>query len=152
MNIIGIDPGKNGGVSLYYEDLKTVCAEGISDKTEKEVCKILREIKSLGECKAYIEKVHAAPGQGVVSMFSFGQNYGFWKGLLTALEISYEEVPPQTWQAFLGINTRGKGTYSERKRLLKQRAEQLYPNVSITLHTADAILISEYGKRINRLY
>lgn len=146
MNILGIDPGVGGGMALLSEGNVPMVAS-IKNYTEKDI-KSMLQVFAMSPCVCFIEKVHAAPGQGVSSMFTFGQNYGFWRGLLTAYEIPFEEVSPQTWQGCIGFKTPRGATYAVRKRLLKQRAEQLYPSVPITLGTADAVLIAEYGRRL----
>ena len=96
---------------------------------------------------AFLEKVHAMPGQGVTSMFTFGRNLGFLRGLLVGYGLPFEDVPPQTWQKGVGVG----GSYptkAHRKRAHKQLAEQLFPRTKITLADADALLIAEYGHRL----
>ena len=149
MNILGIDPGVGGGMALLSEG-DTPMLASIKNYTEKDIKSVL-QVFTMTPCICFIEKVHAAPGQGVSSMFTFGQNYGFWRGLLTAYEIPFEEVSPQTWQGCIGFRTPRGASYNDRKRLLKQRAEQLYPSALITLGTADAVLIAEYGRRLYNL-
>ena len=148
MNIIGIDPGKSGGISVITEDVSIVLCESIEKMTERDVADTIDAFKSMGACHCFIEKVGAARGQGVTSMFTFGQNYGFWRGLLTANKIPFEEVPPTVWQPAMRCKTRGASTKSEHKQHLKQRAQQLFPSIHITLATADALLIAEYGRRV----
>jgi Holliday junction resolvasome RuvABC endonuclease subunit len=91
------------------------------------------------------------PKQGVASSFKFGVNYGIVRMALTAAGIPFEEVTPQAWQKALGITHRKKTeTPSEWKNRLRARAQQLFPSVSLTLATADALLIAEYCRRINK--
>ena len=82
------------------------------------------------------------------AMFKFGTSCGKLLGMLTAAGIPFEMVTPQTWQKSLGIparkKTEGKTQFKNR---LKQRAEQLFPQVKVTLATADALLIAEYIRR-----
>lgn len=148
MNVIGIDPGKSGGISLISDDSLFIIPYSIENLTEYDVDAIVSDLKSMGPCHCFIEKVGAARGQGVTSMFTFGQNYGFWRGLLVAYKIPFEEVPPTVWQPAMKCKTRGKFTKQEHKTHLKQRAQQLWPSVDITLTTADALLIAEYGRRV----
>lgn len=89
-------------------------------------------------CIAVLEKVHAMPGNGGVSMFSFGQNFGFWRGVLQGLRIPFVMVTPQAWQKGL-VPPKVKGP--DRKRALKQLAAERYPNLKVTLKTADALLM-----------
>jgi len=149
MNILGIDPGENGGFAFISTSGDHYpCLVEFKTNTRKDIAQIVKYYSLLGPCTCFIEKVHAAPRQGVSSTFTFGKNYGFWLGILTVLEISFEEVSPQTWQGCLGFKSPRGATYNDRKRLLKQRAEQLYPSVPISLGTADAVLIAEYGRRL----
>jgi crossover junction endodeoxyribonuclease RuvC len=96
-----------------------------------------------------VEKVGAMPGQGVTSMFSFGQSYGFVWGVLTALGIGYQLVPPTLWKREFGLlHTEKQGSVDVAKRL--------FPGVSL-LPTdrcrkdsdgmSDALLIAEYARR-----
>ena len=148
MNIIGIDPGKFGGISLISDDNIFVIPYTVENLTEYDIDAIVSGLKSMGPCHCFIEKVGAARGQGVTSMFTFGQGYGFWRGLLVAYKIPFEEVAPTVWQPAMKCKTRGKSTKTEHKQHLKQRAQQLFPSINITLATADALLIAEYGRRV----
>ena len=96
---------------------------------------------------ACIEKVggyiagNAAPGS---AMFNFGENYGFWQGMLMGLSIPLHIVTPQKWQS--GLNGLAKKTGAERKRALKDCAAQMYPQCKVTLQTCDALLIAHWAK------
>ena len=88
------------------------------------------------------------PGQGVKSMFSFGQNFGFIKGVLETLKIAYQEIPPQRWKKEFGLND------SKAKSI--EVAKQLFPNTNLKataqsrkLHDgmAEALLMAEYARR-----
>jgi hypothetical protein len=82
-------------------------------------------------------------------MFKFGMGYGALRMALTALEIKYEEVPPQKWQKELGIVTRNKEreSHTQFKNRLKAKAQQLFPTMDVTLKTCDALLIAEFCRR-----
>jgi hypothetical protein len=95
----------------------------------------------------YIEKVggyvggKGAPGS---SMFNFGYNVGFLHGLIAASKTRVIEVAPQRWQKTIQAGT--KATHGTRwKAHLKQIAQQRHPRLSITLKTADALLILEHA-------
>lgn len=150
MIYIGIDPGTGGGIAVT--DGKKTSAVKMPD-TEKDVFESLKGLLS-EDPFVIIEKVGAMPGQGVTSMFSFGQSYGFLRGLLVALEIPFEEVSPQKWQKELGLLQRrrkddAKLSKTDKKNLNKQKAQQLWPHLRVTHATADALLIAEYGRRVN---
>ena len=141
MKVLGIDPGLNGGWALLDEN-GTLETFSFSNKSEKEISNSLSLVRP---DYAFIEQVHAAPGQGVSSMFTFGRAYGFVRGVLASRCIDFDSITPQAWQRLLRIPNRNGKTYSEHKRLLKDLASKLYPNHKITLANADAILIAHAG-------
>jgi len=140
MHYIGIDPGINGGCAVLNE-------EG-----ELNVFRCPKDIKGMAEslyeyqfknCYAVIEKVHSFPGQGVVSTFTFGRNFGQWEGILSALDIPYIYVQPKKWmKSFQPLSKEKK----IRKKELKEKAIELHPDTKVTLITADAILLAHYCK------
>ena len=98
--------------------------------------------------QAVIEHVHSMPAQGVVSSFKFGRSYGFLRGCLIASGVPFEEVSPQRWQRALGVTPRHKGeSKAQWKNRLKAVAQQLFPRETVTLATADAILLAIYCQR-----
>ena len=96
---------------------------------------------------AAIEAVHAMPKQGSVSMFNFGQNYGWLKGVMEGLEIPYQEVKPQTWKKEFGLNSNKADSI--------RVAQQLFPDANLIPercrkedhNIAEAILLSLYARR-----
>ena len=139
---IGIDPGKNGGVACIYEDrlLADRCPSTIAEMAQyiESICSKAQDIQKF----AVIERVHSMPGQGVVSTFTFGQNFGAWKAILSSYKIPYVETTPYKWMktfgSFSGMDKK------ERKHRLKEIALQQYPGYKINLTIADAILIAVY--------
>lgn len=100
------------------------------------------------ECRCCLERVNAMPGQGVTSMFKFGENFGFIQGLLTAYAIPYELVLPRKWKKEFQI-TGDKNTSIE-------VCKRLFPNVSLrrtdrckkdSSDFAEALLMAEYARR-----
>lgn len=154
---LGIDPGNSGGIALISPDLSFVQAYPMPD-TEADVLEIIGEHASRIQI-AMIERVHAFPkigkegtrsgGQGVSSAFEFGRSYGFLRGILVALRIPFEDIPPQTWQKQLDVLIRqAEVTRTEKKNFLKSKAQQLFPMVKrITHATADALLLAETARR-----
>ena len=137
---IGIDPGKGGGVAATTGDLSLTskCPETIADMAD-----LLDNMISMGDKPfAIIEAVHSMPGQGVKSMFTFGQGYGTWLGILAALKIPYMQVSPQKWMKHYGVMPKVK---KDRKHHLRHLAQQRYPELPITLKTADAVLLAHYA-------
>lgn len=141
--ILGVDPGVSGGLAIIQPDGLAV-AFSLSNMTERDIYDVFSAVVLENTCMAYLEKVHAMPGQGVTSMFSFGQNYGFLRGVLVATHTPFIEVTPQAWQKKLGLGGLSPER-SQRKKLLKQKAQQLFPYLKVTLATADALLIAQYG-------
>lgn len=142
----GIDPGKSGGVAFIESE--TQYSSSKMPATERDIADLILSMKTAGVAKVFIEKVHSMPGQGVKSMFTFGQNYGLLRGILIAHQISFDEVTPRVWQKALGISSKAKTeTSSQFKNRLKGKAQQLFPALKITLSNCDAILIAEYGRR-----
>ena len=138
---IGIDPGKSGGICfLMDDDIKTLkCPATTHDMAEELILS-----KDIRKCTAVVEKVWSFPGQGVVSTFNFGYNYGLWIGILSALKITYKLVPPQKWMKHYGSMPKEK---KDRKNYLKQLAQQMHPDHKVTLYNADAILLAHYIKK-----
>ena len=99
MIYVGIDPGKNGAMAIIYPN-KTKLIDYSLPTYVFYLRKFQLEEK---EFKVIVEKVHSMPGQGVASTFSFGENFGKIQGILEALEIPYELIPPQVWQRSCGI-------------------------------------------------
>ena len=154
MIVIGIDPGKGGGIAIWnYGIVKALKCPNSVPEMASIVSSCIGNWQSDAYKKvmadnvvAYIERVHAFPTDGRSSAFKFGQNYGQWLGILGALGVDTIFVTPQTWMKYY------KNKYSielpkekqERKRKLKELALK-YVNKKVTLYNADAILIAVYG-------
>ena len=145
MVYIGIDPGKKGGYTIIDNGAIDVFAwsgQGFVDN-------MADTVMNCEKCVAAVEKVGAMPGQGVTSMFSFGQSYGFILGVLTALGIGYQLVPPRKWKAEFGLlNTQKQASVDVAKRL--------FPGVSLLPSDrcrkesdgmSDSLLLAEYARR-----
>ena len=113
MLIIGIDPGITGSI-CFFEDGKIIdvvempnMAEGKKNKRQVNGAQIYHEIskriKNLEkkDIKVVIEQVAAMPGQGVTSMFNFGQSFGVLKGICAAMQIPMYFVRPAKWKNIL---------------------------------------------------
>src|SRR5262245_44144982 len=102
---VGIDPGGSGGICFLSADGRDYEAVAMQD-TERDTCHELEQRRDrIVMCT--LERVHSMPGQGVHSMFKFGQSYGFICGLLIALQIPFEDCPPPTWQRYVHCLTQG---------------------------------------------
>lgn len=144
MIIIGIDPGKSGGIAIWnYSLVKAV-------KCPKDVIDMALIINSCGWIEdnivAYIENVWAFPTDARSAAFKFGVNYGLWKGLLASRKIETHAVVPRVWMKHWEnkLNIELPKDKQERKRKLKEIAQQ-QTKKKVTLYNADAILIALYG-------
>ena len=143
---IGLDPGKSGGVAFILENsLYTFkCPSTVHDMVDE-----INFCNKLGpeyEIFAVVEKVWSFPGQGVRSVFTFGENYGTWLGILAPLKVPHKLVVPNKWMKHFGSMPKDK---RKRKNFIKSLAQQLYPNSKITLSTSDAVMLAVYAKEID---
>lgn len=159
--IVGIDPGLQGAIAVlggpcgsYIEDMPVL---EITRGKKKRHQIDLRGIANLLRANyseswgflAIVEEQQAYPGQqGAVSNFSIGAGFFGVLGILTALQYPYQTVHPKTWQKVFGL----KGGDKEQGCLI---AERLFPSVDLRKRTgkardgrSDALLIAEYGRRI----
>ena len=108
MQIIGIDPGLSGGIAIL-EDNKVkmlfdmpVMSDGKKNKRQLNsalLAQLIRDnIKNVEDTAIVVEQVNAMPGQGVTSMFNFGQTFGAIKGICAALELPIFFVRPAKWK------------------------------------------------------
>lgn len=148
--IIGVDPGKHGAIAVYYPHNQKVVVENfLGDDDAFEVVSKVHDFCSIERhgVVAYMELVggfiKGSPASGS-SMFNFGNNFGFWRGLFRMAKIPLHLVRPQKWQAGFSL---GKTKGMERKRALKDAASRIYPNLKCTLANADALLILDYARR-----
>lgn len=144
MKFVGIDPGKAGFAAVIQED-GTVRSAPFSEHGYAILFESLLNERTF----AILERVHSSPQMGVTSSFSFGQNFGFIQGLLTANRISYELVLPNKWKRFFGC-TADKNTSIA-------VAQRLFPDVDLRATDrcrkphdgkAEALLMAEYGRRM----
>ncbi len=153
MIIIGIDPGITGAISVL-ENKKIIdvydtptMIDGKKNKKQvngSQVTNIIKErINNDKEVVVVVEQVNAMPGQGVTSMFNFGQSFGVIKGICSALSLPIYFVRPNKWKKHFNlINTN--------KDASRTKVIQIYPEISNKLsrkkdsNKADAILIARY--------
>jgi crossover junction endodeoxyribonuclease RuvC len=139
MSLIGIDPGSSGGIAWTDSDGEFHAVK--MPETVGDLVDTLRTLRVEGCHTAWCEKVHAMPGQGVTSMFTFGRGLGNIEAACQALGIRLEWVTPQKWQLALGCRTAGD------KNVSKNKAQELFPATKVTHAIADSLLICEYGHR-----
>ena len=163
MVYLGIDPGWGGGLtSLHFRERKVTVISVKMPDTEQDIWYWLQTQHDNEDVLntnhfAVIEKVWGHIGGGAEkgggasngsAMFRFGHSYGLLRGFLIAASIPFEEVTPQTWQKALGLGTRAKtDSKTQWKNKLKQKAQNLFPKVKVTLANSDSLLIAEYCRR-----
>lgn len=143
--IAGVDPGISGAITLLTFNGEVV-GSWPTPETEREVVELLSEFAPR-IARAAIERVQPMP-TGTVAMFKLGRSYGFLRGILTTLQIPFDEVGPKAWQAGVGVifppKVNGK---RNNKAITRQKAQQLFPHIKITNANADSVLIAEYQRR-----
>lgn len=149
--ILAIDPGASGGIVELFPDGRVVSVPMPDDGDARDLVESFAlSAKTEGvQVVAYMEQVGGfiagmpAPGS---AMFNFGDGYGYLRGLLAAHRIETRLVRPQQWQAGIpGLH--GVKDKPARKRALKEHAARLFPSEKVTLKTADALCIADYGRR-----
>jgi crossover junction endodeoxyribonuclease RuvC len=155
MLIIGIDPGISGAI-CFMENGKIIdviempsMAEGKKNKKQVNGSQIFNEISlrikdfKKEDIKIIIEQVSAMPGQGVTSMFNFGQSFGILKGICSAMHLSMYFVRPAKWKKYFNL-------IKSEKDASRTKAIEIFPYFSANLskkkdgNKADAILIASY--------
>ena len=159
MLIIAIDPGINGAICFFENgEVKDVLemptmAEGKKNKRQvnghqmyNELTSRIKEYKTQN-IKVVVEQVSAMPGQGVTSMFNFGQSFGVIKGICAAMQLPIYFIRPTKWKKhFELINTQ--------KDASRTKAIEMFPKISSILskkkdsNKADAILIASFYENI----
>lgn len=144
---IGIDPGKTGAIAVMDDD-GILCLEQFNVDKYVDVLSYVGQSTSAKDIKVCVEKVGAMPGQGVVSMFNFGHNLGVIEGILSALRIPYQLVPPQTWKKEFSLTGDKAKSIEVCKKLfpwVDLRATEGSRKPSDGL--AEALLMAEYARR-----
>ena len=155
MLIIGIDPGISGSI-CFFKDGKIleviempVMTEGKKNKKQVNGAQIYNEFlkrinkKKDDEVRVVIEQVSAMPGQGVTSMFNFGQSFGILKGICSAMQLPMFFVRPAKWKKYFNL-------INSQKDASRTRAIEMFPYFSSQLsrkkdsNKADAILIASF--------
>ena len=154
MLIIGIDPGISGSI-CFFEDGKIleviempVMTEGKKNKKQVNGAQIYNEFlkrinKENDKIRVVIEQVSAMPGQGVTSMFNFGQSFGILKGICSAMQLPMFFVRPAKWKKYFNL-------INSQKDASRTRAIEIFPYFSTQLskkkdsNKADAILIASF--------
>lgn len=155
MLIIAIDPGVSGSI-CFFKDGKIIdviemptMIEGKKNKKQVNGSQVYNEISTRiktidkKDIKVVIENVSAMPGQGVTSMFNFGQSFGILKGMCSAMQLPMYFVRPVKWKKYFNL-------INSEKDASRTRAIEIFPYFSSQLsrkkdsNKADAILIASF--------
>ena len=155
MLIIGMDPGISGSI-CFFENGKIIdvvemptMTEGKKNKRQVNGAQVYNEIlKRINKSEKHnvrvvIEQVSAMPGQGVTSMFNFGQSFGILKGICSAMQLPLYFVRPAKWKKYFGL-------INSEKDASRTKAIEMFPYYSSNLskkkdsNKADAILIASF--------
>ena len=153
MKIIGIDTGLSGAIAILENNKvlnlfdMPVMSEGKKNKKQlnsSHLVNIIKEnIAQNEEIAVVVEQVNAMPGQGVTSMFNFGQTFGAIKGLCAALELPIYFVRPSKWKKHFEL-------INSSKDASRTKVIEMYPKLSNQLtkkkdvNKSDAILIARF--------
>lgn len=153
MIIIGIDPGLSGAIAvLENNEVKKileipVMSEGKKNKRQlnnAQLVNLLKDnIKDFNDASVVVEQVNAMPGQGVTSMFNFGQTFGAIKGICAALGLPIYFVRPAKWKKHFDL-------INSSKDASRTKVIEMYPLLSSQLsrkkdvNKSDAILIARF--------
>ncbi len=155
MLIIGIDPGITGAICFFENgQVKDIIempnmAEGKKNKRQINGPQIYNEILSriknipIKDILVVIEQVSAMPGQGVTSMFNFGQSFGVIKGICSAMQLSMHFVRPVKWKKYYNL-------IKTEKDASRTKVIEIFPYISAKLskkkdaNKADAILLASF--------
>ena len=155
MLIIGIDPGISGSICCFKDgkildviEMPTM-TEGKKNKKQVNGSQIYNEILKRTnkfqkkDIRVIVEQVSAMPGQGVTSMFNFGQSFGILKGICSAMQLPMYFVRPAKWKKYFNL-------INSEKDASRTRVIEIFPYFSSQLsrkkdsNKADAILIASF--------
>ena len=155
MLVIGIDPGISGSICFLQNgrimdviEMPTM-TDGKKNKKQVNGSQIFNEISERitkldkNDIRVVIEQVSAMPGQGVTSMFNFGQSFGILKGICSAMQLPMFFVRPTKWKKYFNL-------INSEKDASRTRAIEIFPYFSSQLskkkdsNKADAILIASF--------
>tara|TARA_B100002051_G_C16704115_1_gene622711 strand:- start:597 stop:1091 length:495 start_codon:yes stop_codon:yes gene_type:complete len=155
MFIIGIDPGITGAICFFKNgeifDVIEMPSMAEGKKNKKQINgpqiynEILQRIEGMNkkEIAVVIEQVSAMPGQGVTSMFNFGQSFGVLKGICSAMQLPVHFVRPAKWKKYFNL-------IKTEKDASRTKVIEIFPYISSKLskkkdsNKADAILIASF--------
>lgn len=138
VNFAAIDPGVKGGIAICIDG--KVSAWGMPS-SPVELAQQLRQLSLSG---VYVEDVPKftgknIPGSMVAVLF---QSVGVVLGVCAALNLPVIMVKPKEWQKACGVGGRDGLTHGKWKQKLRDVARMRFPDIKVTLETADALLMA----------
>ncbi len=144
--IIACDPGVSGAFACLTEE--EIAIHSMPD-TLTDIVKLL-SLNKTAISELWIEDIPKFAGKAIPSSTTavLFDNFGIIKGAAVALGYSLHRVPPVKWQEPLGLGGRKScATQPEWKRKLRNKAQELYPQIDVTLQNADALLLLSYARQ-----
>ena len=153
MRIFGIDPGLSGAIAVLENEVVLdiidlpVMAEGKKNKRQLNSAQLSqymsKNVENIHKTSVVVEQVNAMPGQGVTSMFNFGQTFGAIKGISASLKLPIYFVRPSKWKKHFDL-------INSSKDASRTKAIEIYPSLAEKLskkkdvNKSDAILIARF--------
>lgn len=158
MRYIGIDLGLNGAIAWIDSEINEASVidmpvyNGPKNKKYIDLKELHHQVQQIAvhhsPSLCAIEHQQPYPKQGVVSVFSLGQQFGFLKGILISEEQPFQVIKPKDWQKEYNI------AGEDSKKASYAVASALFPKLQFKTERgrildgrADAILIAEYCRR-----
>lgn len=145
--IVGIDPGKKGGIAILCASGRLVDCHAMPATDADIAIDFLNLAHLEGTLHVVIEKAQAMPKQGVSSMFTYGKHAGFLEGLVRGLKHPFTLIQPRIWQTLMFAGTSGDLP----KKRAREVVSRLWPEMDVALRKhdgiCDALLIAEFGRR-----
>ena len=153
MRIFGIDPGLSGAIAVLENEAVLdiidlpVMSEGKKNKRQLNSAQLSqymsKNVENINKTSVVVEQVNAMPGQGVTSMFNFGQTFGAIKGISATLKLPIYFVRPSKWKKHFDL-------INSSKDASRTKAIEIYPSLAEKLskkkdvNKSDAILIGRF--------
>ena len=153
MRIFGIDPGLSGAIAVLENEVVLdiidlpVMSEGKKNKRQLNSAQLSqymsKNVENIHKTSVVVEQVNAMPGQGVTSMFNFGQTFGAIKGISATLKLPIYFVRPSKWKKHFDL-------INSSKDASRTKAIEIYPSLAEKLskkkdvNKSDAILIGRF--------
>ena len=150
--VIGIDPGSLGGIAVLDMDGGVVSVSKMPG-TPQDILEHLRKFAGTelfgSEAVCYLEKVGTGmPGQSSKATATFARHCGHLEMALLALGIKTNDVTPNKWEKTYQLGKSTGISKTEWKNKLKSKAQQLFPKEKVTLAVCDALLLAEFGRKL----